>query len=101
MYKSHDIIWSLCSNPILSPVNYVPINKSFIISHLEYCCAVWSHRVYHDFNLKLLESTQREVLALVLRSFKLTPMVVSEAELEILPVDIRLQKLMIETIKDK
>ena len=93
MYKSQDIIWSACSNPILSPANYVPINKSFLISHLEYCFAVLSHRIYNDSNLKLLECTQREGLSLVLRSLKLTPMVALEAELGILPIDIRLQKL--------
>ena len=35
-----------------------------------------SHRVYHNSNLKLLESTQRGALSLILRSFKSTPTIV-------------------------
>ena len=42
---------------MLSPANYVTIYKSFIRSDLEYCCAAWSHRIYHNSNLKPLEST--------------------------------------------
>ena len=43
--------------------------------------------------LKLLESTQRGALSLILRSFKSTPAVALDAELGILPIDIRLQEL--------
>ena len=78
---------------MLFPANYVTTYKSFIRSHLEYCCATWSHRIYHNSNLKLLESRQREALSLLLRSFKSTPTVALEAELGILPIDIRLQEL--------
>ena len=60
------------------------IYKSFIRSHLKYCCAAWSHRVYHNSNLKLLESAQRGALSLILRLFKSTPTVALEAELGIL-----------------
>ena len=83
----------LAAIPMLSPANYVTIYKSFIRSHLEYCCAAWSHRIYHNSNLKLVESTQREALSLILRSFKSIPTVALEAELGVLPIDIRLQEL--------
>ena len=69
---------------MLSPANYVTIYKSFIRSHLKYCCAAWNHRVYHNSNLKLLESAQRGALSLILRLFKSTPTVALEAELGIL-----------------
>ena len=55
---------------MLSPAKYVSIYKSFIRSHLEHCCAAWSPRIYQNTNLKLLESSQRVVLSLILRSFK-------------------------------
>ena len=83
----------LAAIPIISPANYATIYKSFIRSHLEYCCAVWSHRIYHNSNLELLESTQTGALSLILTSFKSTPTVALEAELGILPIDIRLQEL--------
>ena len=63
----------LVAIPMISPANYVTIlkvQKSFIRSHLEYCCAAWSHKIYHNFHPKLLESTQRGALSLILRSFK-------------------------------
>ena len=50
---------------MLSPAKYVSIYKSFIRSHLEHCCAAWSPRIYQNSNLKLLESSQRVVLALI------------------------------------
>ena len=77
----------------LSPANYVTIYKSFIRSHLQNYCAAWSHRIYHNSNLKLVESTQRRGLSLILRSFKSTPTVALEAEWGISPTDIRLQEL--------
>ena len=83
----------LAATPMLSPANYVTICKSFIRSRFEYCCAAWSHRIYHNSNLKLLESTQRGALSLILRSFKSSPTVALEVELGILPINIRLQEL--------
>ena len=83
----------LAATPMLSPANYVTICKSFIRSRFEYCCAAWSHRIYYNSNLKLLESTQRGALSLILRSFKSSPTVALEVELGILPIDIRLQEL--------
>ena len=50
---------------MLCPAKYVSIYKSFIRSHLEHCCAAWSPRIYQNSNLKLLESSQRVVLALI------------------------------------
>ena len=58
----------LAAIPKLSPANYVTIYKSFIRFYLEYCCAAWSHIIYH--NSKLLKSTQRGALSLILSSFK-------------------------------
>ena len=78
---------------MLSPANYVTTSKSFISSHLEYCCATGSHRTYHNSNLKLLENTQRVALSLILRSLKSTPTVTLEVKPGILPIDIRLQEL--------
>ena len=69
------------------------IYTSFIRSHLEYCRSAWSHKIYHNSNLKLLESTQRGALSLILRSTKSTLTVALEAEVGILPIDIRLQEL--------
>ena len=87
----------LSAIPMLTPANYVTIYKSFIRSHLQYCCAVWSHKIYHNFNLKLLQSTKRGALPLILRSLKSTPTVALESAsinlLSILPIDIRLQEL--------
>ena len=37
---------------------HVTSYKPFIKSHIKYCCAVWCHRIYHKFNLILLESTK-------------------------------------------
>ena len=68
----------LAAISMLSPANYFTIYKSFIRFHLEYCCAVWGHRIYHNSNLKLLESTQRETLSFILRSFKSTSTVALE-----------------------
>ena len=70
--------------------SHVKIYNPFKRSHLEYCFGTWSDRIYHNSNLKLLQSTQRRDLSLILRSFKSTPTVALEAELGILPMDIRL-----------
>ena len=76
----------LAAIPMLSPGNYF-IYKPFIRSHLEYCCAAWSQKYYHNSNLKL-------------RPFKSTPTVALEAELGILPINVRLQELnRIECLK--
>ena len=83
----------LAAIPMLSPANYVTIYKSFIRSHLEYCCAAWSHRIYHNSNLKLIDFKQKGALSLILRLFKSTSTVGLEAELGILPIDIRPQEL--------
>ena len=70
--------------------SHVKIYNPFIRSHFEYCFGTWSGRIYHNSNLNLLQSTQRGDLSLILRSFKSTPTVALEAELGILPMDIRL-----------
>ena len=70
--------------------SHVKIYNPFKRSHFEYCFGTWSDRIYHNSNLKLLQSTQRRDLSLILRSFKSTPTVALEAELGILPMDIRL-----------
>ena len=51
----------LAAIPKLSPANYVTSYKYFIRSHLEYCCAAWSLRIYHNSNLKLLEFNREEL----------------------------------------
>ena len=92
LHKSQEIMWLSCNNP-QAISHHVAIYKSFIRSHLEYYCVAWNYRIYHNSNLKLLESSQREALSLILRSFKLDLTVALEAELDILPVHIRLQEL--------
>ena len=66
---------------------------SFIRYRLGYCCGALSHRIYDNPNQKLLQSTQRGALSLILRSFKLTPTIALEAEFGILTIDIRIQEL--------
>ena len=72
---------------MLSPADHFTVYKSFIRSHCEYCCATWSHRIYNNSNLKLLDSLQRGALSLILRLFKSTPTVALEAKPDILPIE--------------
>ena len=84
----------LAAIPMLPPANFVTIYKSFIRYHTDVIILNTALQPgVIDSNLKLLEFTQKGALSLILSSFKSTPMVALEAELGILPIDIRLQEL--------
>ena len=90
VYKSQEIIWRPYRNPhaISSKLCHKVLHK--IPTGILQCSL--ESRIYHNSNLKLLESTQRGALSLILRSLKSTPTVALKAELGILPTDIKLKE---------
>ena len=86
--------------PNIRPDLALQIFKSFIRSKLEYGSIIWGHTIYKNNHIKLLEAAQKGALMLILRAMKSTPTDALESELNILPIDLRLEELQrIEAIK--
>ena len=85
---------------LLRPDLDVQIYKSFICSKLEYGSVIWGHSIHTTKHLRQLESDQNGALKFILRAMKSTPSEALESELNITPIDLRLQELQrIESVK--
>ena len=54
---------------------------------------MWGFKLYQREHLKMLESAQRGALSLILRTMRSTPTEALEAELSVLPIDLRIEEL--------
>ena len=77
--------------PSLNPHLALQLYKSFIRSRLEFGSIMWGFTLYQREHLKMLESAQRRALSLILRTMKSTPTEALEAELSVLPIDLRIE----------
>ena len=71
----------------------VQIFKSFIHSKLEYGSIIWGHTIYKDKHRRFLEAAQKSALMLILRAMKSNPTEAFQSELNIVPIDLRLEEL--------
>ena len=70
----------------------VQIFKSFIRFKLEHENIIWGHTIYTGKHRRFLEATQKSTLTIVLRAMKSTPTEALESELNIVPIDLRLEE---------
>ena len=77
--------------PSLNPHPALQLYKSFIRLRLEFGSIVWGFTLYQGEHLKMLESAQRRALSLILRTMRSTPTEALEAELSVLPIDLRIE----------
>ena len=71
----------------------IQICKSFIFSKLYYGSIIWGHTVYTDKHHRFLEAAQKSALILILGAMKSTPTEALESELNVVPIDLRLEEL--------
>ena len=96
-----EYITSRCKNaynrltlfPDMRPDFAVQIFKSFIRFKLEHENIIWGHTIYTDKHRRFLEATQKSTLIIILRAMKSTPTEALESELNIVPIDLRLEEL--------